>query len=368
MSSLEIVGKIYDAAFDAEVWPELLSDIADYCGMENAALVTNDERLGHSSVITPRAHPDVISDYADYWWEHDPTAVATAKIPVGQLSNLNNTGREAFFASSFYNDYWRRSGLGAERIATNLFTANDGFSALVLQASPKRDRIERDAAERFRPLVPHLIRATGMARKMQRMAFESVAAMCGGVRPFAPVIIVDAERRLLFANQSAEQLIVAQRGIGVSNGRICLTDCAREAQLAAAVYACQKKDPLVVAGGRIVVKTHIHDNGLSIDIHPVNSSEILPVVPQAVAALLIEDLDAEFQQRHGLLQRRFGLTPAEAKIAMEMLVGDGRAAAASRCGVSINTARTQLSSVFEKVGVKRQAELVKVLLAQGVRH
>jgi DNA-binding CsgD family transcriptional regulator len=45
-----------------------------------------------------------------------------------------------------------------------------------------------------------------------------------------------------------------------------------------------------------------------------------------------------------------------------MLAGDGRAAAANRCGVSINTARTQLTSIFEKVGGTRQAELIRALL------
>ncbi|WP_144421022.1 helix-turn-helix transcriptional regulator [Ahrensia marina] len=44
-----------------------------------------------------------------------------------------------------------------------------------------------------------------------------------------------------------------------------------------------------------------------------------------------------------------------------MLVGDGRAAAAQRCGISVNTARTQLSNIFEKANVKRQAQLMKVL-------
>lgn len=45
-----------------------------------------------------------------------------------------------------------------------------------------------------------------------------------------------------------------------------------------------------------------------------------------------------------------------------MLQGDGRNAAAARCGISINAARTHLMRIFEKTGVNRQAELIKVLL------
>ncbi len=55
-TATEIVGQIYDAAFDAEVWPELLCTIADYTGVENAALVATDSRINYSiggSMIRP---------------------------------------------------------------------------------------------------------------------------------------------------------------------------------------------------------------------------------------------------------------------------------------------------------------------------
>jgi DNA-binding CsgD family transcriptional regulator len=44
------------------------------------------------------------------------------------------------------------------------------------------------------------------------------------------------------------------------------------------------------------------------------------------------------------------------------LKGDGRSAAGRRHGVSTATARTHLSSIFEKTGTRRQAELIRLLL------
>jgi DNA-binding CsgD family transcriptional regulator len=63
------------------------------------------------------------------------------------------------------------------------------------------------------------------------------------------------------------------------------------------------------------------------------------------------------------LGRHFGLTSAESALAVEILKGDGRIAAARRCGITCGTAKTHLSSIFEKTGTHRQAELVRVLLA-----
>jgi DNA-binding CsgD family transcriptional regulator len=67
-----------------------------------------------------------------------------------------------------------------------------------------------------------------------------------------------------------------------------------------------------------------------------------------------------------VLVTQWGLTMAEARLAMEMLRGDGRAAAAERCGISVNTARTHLGRIFEKAGVQRQAELIRRMSSLGL--
>jgi DNA-binding CsgD family transcriptional regulator len=62
------------------------------------------------------------------------------------------------------------------------------------------------------------------------------------------------------------------------------------------------------------------------------------------------------------LRERFGLTPAEATFAFEIIKGDGRQATADRLGITVGTARSHLSNIFDKTGTKRQAELVRLLV------
>jgi DNA-binding CsgD family transcriptional regulator len=64
----------------------------------------------------------------------------------------------------------------------------------------------------------------------------------------------------------------------------------------------------------------------------------------------------------GRWREQFGFTPAEANFALEITRGDGRQAAADRLGITVGTARSHLSAVFDKAGVRRQAELVRLLL------
>jgi DNA-binding CsgD family transcriptional regulator len=58
----------------------------------------------------------------------------------------------------------------------------------------------------------------------------------------------------------------------------------------------------------------------------------------------------------------FGLSPAEAKVATAIAEGASVKAIARKHQTSEFTVRTQLRSVFEKIGVHRQAELTQILV------
>jgi len=63
-----------------------------------------------------------------------------------------------------------------------------------------------------------------------------------------------------------------------------------------------------------------------------------------------------------LLQRHFGLTPAEARLALHLVAGETLRSAEVKLSISYETARTCLKSIFNKTGTCRQAELVIVIL------
>jgi DNA-binding CsgD family transcriptional regulator len=54
----------------------------------------------------------------------------------------------------------------------------------------------------------------------------------------------------------------------------------------------------------------------------------------------------------------FGFTPAEQRLASLLVAGKTLREAAVACGVKYSTVRSQLNSLFQKVGVQRQAELI----------
>lgn len=66
-----------------------------------------------------------------------------------------------------------------------------------------------------------------------------------------------------------------------------------------------------------------------------------------------------------VLSSRFRLTPAEARIAIGIARGKPLADIAGTHGITVQTARTQLKSVFSKTRTNRQAELAVLLMEVG---
>jgi DNA-binding CsgD family transcriptional regulator len=79
-------------------------------------------------------------------------------------------------------------------------------------------------------------------------------------------------------------------------------------------------------------------------------------------AVFISDPDLRESASRQALGDLFGLTPAEANLAILLARGLSLAEASGAQNISLHTARAQLKAIFAKTGVSRQAELVRLVL------
>lgn len=70
-------------------------------------------------------------------------------------------------------------------------------------------------------------------------------------------------------------------------------------------------------------------------------------------------------RRLAVAQAVFGLSPGQVRVARHIAEGSGPKGAAEALGISVNTARTHLSRLYEKTGVGTQTALVRLLLSVG---
>lgn len=353
-----VLTAIYETALDPDPWNDVLCKIADFCGGANSALVYDYRQCGFSGVVTPRADPTIVSEYRQHWWSLNP--IIDTRTRVGVVRSLDDCGREAYFASAFHNEYWRRTGLGAERLAANVINDGRSHCCLILQASVRHDEFASEVRRRFEQLVPHVARSIEIGTRLRKLDFDFWVESHAGKASRMAAFGVGADGGLIFANRTGEQMLQAGMPFTVREGRLCLANPRRQAALE---YTVRRS--LAGSAGTMAHLETTNASGYArtykVCIAPCTGNvPAIPVPGVRVLVLVDEEVD-EAAVRIQNLRLAFGLTRAEARLTLEMLACDGRAAAAKRCGISANTARTHLSRIFDKVGVNRQAQLVMVV-------
>jgi DNA-binding CsgD family transcriptional regulator len=179
------------------------------------------------------------------------------------------------------------------------------------------------------------------------------------------LLLLDAELKVLYANPSAAALLKAGDGLRLRRRRLTARHSDDNTELQAvlgpaprpgpraqedfAVVRRQERRPLLVKATRLA---HPRLNG-----------------PLPGPAWVVRIRDPERQRRPDLrvLQELFALTPAEARVVLEMLPPCSEDEAARRRGVAKSTFRAQLHAAYGKLGVNARDELVHLLASYGFR-
>jgi DNA-binding CsgD family transcriptional regulator len=354
---MSVIDRIYDSANGNVPWADLMNDLADASGAALAWSVFSAPKLGINTVIAPRSDPVCIRDYQRYWWTKDVTMDATRWASVGRITSLDDTGRDRFAASEFYNDFWRNSGHARERLASNLVVGDGTMATIGIQPSRTHDSIEADTARAFEIFVPHLVRAVEIRWTLRRLRLERNLAIS---TPDTGVILVGRDARPIVMDPIARQIIGDSSGIAVVGGHVVLADAADTNRLHFLVACCGGTGGLHPKGGRIL-RTRGAD--LCIEVLPY-SEAAAPfgpeyfVYPPPTAMLILSEPMRRRQLFLCAVQKQFGLTNAEAAVAFELMQGDHRAAVAARLGVSLATVRTHMMHIYAKTGVQTRSALI----------
>ncbi|MCR5880291.1 helix-turn-helix transcriptional regulator [Phenylobacterium sp. J367] len=86
-----------------------------------------------------------------------------------------------------------------------------------------------------------------------------------------------------------------------------------------------------------------------------------PLVRQVAQAMGVA-MDREVGHREDRLREEHGLTPQESKIVLHLIDGGTVQSCAETLDVAESTIRSHLKSVFAKTGVRRQAQLSRLLI------
>ncbi len=356
----ELVPLIYDAALDAKCWPDAMRALAKTVDAQLVVLEIFDPDAQLSTRVAPITDPEFAKSYRDYWWQHYTNKGRTKAFPIGTVFRPNDYLDLEWFARTPYcNEWWRPQGFSGDSLNANIASGlqptvvNMVYTQLGYRFSPEQER-------RFARATGHLVRAVAIHSRLRLAELRSTGTaptdMPGGF------LVVDRNARILLADEAVlTRLSAAGLTPHGGHGRIASPDGALERLIRGAVIG----GPSLPPGAGHCTYPSADGQPLRVTVIPCSEQSRSDcswlAVDQPAAILHVAACGDRLRARVERLAREHGLTAAEASVAVEIAQGDGRAAAADRLGIRETTVRSHLSAIFDKIGVRRQAELVRLL-------
>lgn len=240
-----------------------------------------------------------------------------------------------------------------------------GFTGLAFMRSPSQSEFEQSDVQDMGYLVPHLLRAITIQDRLATMdqraqaAYRVLDALPSGMA------ILHASGEVEYANAAALSLLSCQDGIALSGGRLQFARLRDEQAFLVAlnmVALSGKPQALCLErpSGRLPYRALL-------SFLPSTGRDVLPnLLAEQRIALYVSDPEKPLETSEELLQRMFGLTSAEARLAERLVAGCALVEAAERMGVQLSTARSHLKAIFRKTGTASQAALVGAVLSSPV--
>jgi pimeloyl-ACP methyl ester carboxylesterase/DNA-binding CsgD family transcriptional regulator len=177
-------------------------------------------------------------------------------------------------------------------------------------------------------------------------------------------VVISQKRRVIACNGSAQAVMATGLGRLAAGEALTFDDPGNNEVLDRAI----EQTPARGAGAQTILKfERLEDEEGPCFAYLIPASALptavggtLALMDDGAYALVFPAAEAT-SQLWTTLRESFGLTAAEARLARKLRDGRSLQDAAEDMGVSVNTLRNQLRGIFDKMGLKRQSDLVRAL-------
>jgi DNA-binding CsgD family transcriptional regulator len=358
-----IVASLYDAAGDTSLWPVFLHELALATRSNQAGILLHDLGHGdHSVSLQWGIDPAAVRLYQEHFGSCDIWMRKAAPLAyAGWLATSQEVcSVEELARSEFYNDYLRPNDM-AHAMWGVIENSPSRIINIGLYRDLRRQPFRSKDLELLRFLVPHMDRAFRLHLQLSGLKARADNLQHAIDMLATGVILLGSSGRIIHMNQTAAKILAEQDGLLAVQGRLRAEHTSEAAglqNLIAQAHATSTGTGLAPAGG-ITISRRVRTS-LQVLITPVRNINLDLACP-VYAMAFVTDPSQNVRPATDILRALFGLTPAECRVALLLADGHAPPAIANLIGVSTNTLKTQLASIYRKTGTSRQSQVVRVL-------
>jgi DNA-binding CsgD family transcriptional regulator len=359
------IAAVYDAAFDEALWPEALAELTRLTNSQASTFWLLDARSRslHPTFVSINFDQRVVDDYLGGIANLDPTVRYLLAHPKAAIVHDGMLGPDQDDDTRMYMDWHERNVETRHRLVAQCQLGSELQAGVALHRANRAGRFDSAEIARFGLINEHLRRALAISARLGSLAAKQQLTADLLDRSVSAIILLDENLRVVLMNRVAEQLKARPDGIRISADGIHL-GVPQEDQhlrmLMAGVMASQQSQRSLGEVMRATRPSGRRPYGIwmtGVAKPPAALTMFRPVL-----WVLINDPERSTGPSEPHLQALFGMTQAEARLAVRLTAGASLHAAADELGITYGTARTRLIQLFQKTNTQSQGQLIQLLL------
>ncbi len=367
----DVVRHLYEAAAGLRTWADALARLHHEINASGLQLVVVDKsegRLVTSEQPISAMVPDVVDGTLDHvreYHRHDPHMQHVVLLPIGSVMHSAAVFPRAQWSDHlFYREFWSAYKV-RELLAAKVAEGVRYVTMIGVNRTYDLPAYSQDEIDLFDRYVKHLVTAYRITTHLGALTSSAQAGLTIMESSTRPMILIDAELRIVMRNKLATNLLHANPVLYEDNGYLCCHSRIAVAELRRGLseVGIGYRDVQINRRLALRLKAPPARHGVALcslwAIQPAATMCAFGASPVALLTI-VPDTSTQSVDRM-FLASMFDLTPAEANIAVGLVEGVDLHGIANSQHVCLETIRTQLKSVFAKTGVHRQAELVALL-------
>jgi len=362
----DLIGMFYDAALGKVSWNDVGIGLADILQGTTLNLFVTDPS-GHDVDLVAAHHLD-LQDLQRYAREFAPHDLWTNAALGGRFFNRGLIGSQivpdkTLRRSIFYNEFLRDKYDSFRFLGAMQRMEGGGFTVISTHRTSDAPDFDPTSQRTLTRLLPHLGRSMEVRKHTQSTGLSG-AFIQTLQKSTQGILFLDARGRILWANIAGARILAEQDGLQQTSQGLIAGTAKETRMLLDLVRSCSSAvaSGPASAGGYISIGRSSGRYSYRCLVTPVGH-EKGTLFPGDVAALFfVVDPEQPPVIEPDQLRKLFDLTPAEARVAAGLAMGERLPVVARRLGISHDTARTLLARATGKMGSDGQIHLVRTIL------
>ncbi len=376
---VDCVGAVYEAATGNERWLDVGVRLRRLFDAQSAVFRVEEEGRGSRDLLSPPTAAEAL--YGAYFHRVDPYRIqarrdfATDRLHHIGMAKLGPelVPQHQYLRSEYYADFARK--VGRHHMIGGMIGVR-APTPLALYRDREAEAFDGGDLRRLEILLPHLQRAVELQVRLGRQAEDGLNSRAAADAVSAGLVLVDAGLGVRFANAAATALlgrpkapaVLAHAGPRLDGGTYlsprCREDAARLRRLVGSVTAGG-------AGGsfRLRADEFQGDPAPSVVVMVAPAPARLALEAGAgvepLILIVLRDMARHPAPPPEMLCDIFGLSPAEAEVAVALMGGVSAEQVAEHRAVALGTVRSQVRAILEKSGAANLRDLERSLAALG---